>query len=150
MRRSTSGQSGVGDFATPSGGKHEVFLGEAAGGAVCLIDDVVSGTTPDGRPLRVYGSACSPRPLRRAVLMFKVGTAKHANGVETMHIVGVAHEIVRSLSVTDQAGKTYEVPLNTMNGFRYEVPSGFARAGGRAVLVAYDSRGVAIVRRALT
>ena len=140
----------VGDFATPSGGRHEVFLGETTGGAVCLIDDVVSGTTPDGRPLHVYGSACSPRPLRRAVLMFKVGTARHQNGAETTDFVGVAHERVRSLSLTDEAGKTYEVPLNTMNGFRYELSSGSARAGARAVVVAYDWRGVEMVRRALT
>jgi hypothetical protein len=135
----------VGAFGA-TGKQHELYLGPMTDGTMCLIEDEQLGTTPDGRPLRVYGRACSPGLLKDHAVVISISSAGGGSvpeGAES--IVGVARPDVDSVVLEDSAGAIHPVPLNSSHAFEFAAPDGVRLAA----VVAYSTSGVEIERRLL-
>lgn len=131
----------IATFALLREREHRVFLGERRDGWTCLIDDVTSGTTPDGRPLRVSGGSCSPRLFAKQPAAIKIGTSlRNGNPQGEWHVVGVAAPQVGRIAVVDSAGVEYPVQLNADNAFRFQMSEDRLAAGDRPVRLVLFSR----------
>lgn len=141
----------IATFALSREREHRVFLGERRDGWACLIDDVMSGTTPDGRPLRVSGGSCSPRLFAKQPAAIKIGTSlRNGNPQGEWHVVGVAAPQVGRVAIIDSAGVEYPVQVNAENAFRFQMSEDRLAAGDRPVrLVLFSRSGEAISEIAL-
>jgi hypothetical protein len=132
----------VGSFKT-NGNRHDVFLGPAEDGTMCLVQNQTLGTTPDGQPLRVFGKSCSVDLLRARALTFSLGqTGGGRAELDSLSLVGVARSDVAQVTVTDSMGTAQTVPLNRKKGFSFEVPAALVAKGVRLTeITAYGRDG---------
>ncbi len=133
----------VGAFGA-AGKQHELYLGPMTDGTMCLIEDEQLGTTPDGRPLRVYGKACSPGLLKDHATIISISGAGGGSSPQ-QSVVGIARPDVASVVLEDSAGATHPVPLNANHAFEYTAPDGVKLAA----VVAHSTNGAEIERRLL-
>lgn len=129
------------------GGEHRLFLAPTAKGETCLVEDVESGTTPDGRPLRVYGGSCSPDVWLGHRLAWTMHSGA-ANGAERLTIVGVARPSVANVALVNAAGERRVAALTPSSAFVFDLAAENA-AFDPVAIVALDRAGTEIDRMLL-
>lgn len=133
----------VGAFGA-AGKQHELYLGPMPDGTMCLIEDEQLGTTPDRRPLRVYGKACSPGLLKDHAIVISTSSARGGSTPQQAEsIVGIARPDVANIVLEDSGGATHPVPLNPNHAFEFTGPDGVKLAA----VVVYSTSGAEIERR---
>jgi hypothetical protein len=137
-----------GSLSTP----YRLFFAKTIDGLECLVEDGVDGTTPDGRPLRVYGRACSPKLFEHspfAIVVSRTG-GPDVGTVRSVRVVGRARPDVDRMAIRDDLGELHAVALNAQRAFFFELPQAVLdqRAGVGAV-IAYDESGAEVGRRGL-
>jgi hypothetical protein len=104
-----------------------LYTARTTKGETCLIEDGIDGLTPDGRPLRVSGGACSEDLFLGRSVAWVRGMSRGAGGVVTPRIIGIVKPGIERLGVVS-AGTRTDVPLTAAGAFVWFQPAGTARA----------------------
>jgi hypothetical protein len=117
----------VGSFPGPATRPLRLYTARTTKGETCLIEDGIDGLTPDGRPLRVSGGACSEDLFLGRSVAWVRGMSRGAGGVVTPRIIGIVKPGIERLGVVS-AGTRTDVPLTAAGAFVWFQPAGTARA----------------------
>jgi hypothetical protein len=137
----------LGAFRSRSGEEHNLFRARTNAGETCIVEDSVTGTTPQGEPLRVYGGGCSASGANDHPVRWSLSTAggPDAENMDGLRIVGFAEAGVSRIEVVDSDGKINAVELSDAGAFLYEASISRLAAGIEPVrLMAYDRADVRI------
>lgn len=139
----------VGSYALPSGGLHEVYRAKSRDGWTCILEERPVGTTPNGKPLTIYGGGCSPQTLPLHGLKVSVSGAGNVDdpGSDGLSIVGFAGAGVDRVSVRMADGTLVPVALNGTRGFHFTGVTGTTVQP--IAVVAFDKAGVEVNERSV-
>lgn len=131
------------------GGQHRLFIAPTAKGETCLVEDVESGTTPDGRPLRVYGGSCSPDVW----LGHRIAWTIHSSGAngdrQRLTLVGVARPSVASVALVNALGERRVASLTPTSAFVFDLSAAENALFEPVAIVALDGVGRGVDRMSL-
>jgi hypothetical protein len=127
----------VGSFSSGEMVFARVYAARSAGDGECLLSEVNSGTTPDGRPLRITGGGCSPRLLRPRDAAWQAGAGREADGHRTSYVLGIVSPGAE-VQIEDTAGFVHD-PERQGNAFLYRTSRGVADAAAVIVRTADGS-----------
>jgi len=132
----------VGSFALQGGGRHELYSARTSNGGTCLVEERPIASTPDGRPMALWGGGCSPGALGPGELKVSVSAAGNVDdaGTSGLSVVGVAGDAVREVRLDLGDGREVAIPMNARHGFQYTLSS--SHPGRSPSIRAFDARGV--------
>lgn len=133
----------VGSFPSVAKQPLRLYTARTLKGESCLVEDGIDGVTPDGRPLRVYGGACSRDLFRGRSVAWIRGTSREADGSERVRFVGLVSPETSRLSAVSASGAPISVPLTDGRAFLWYPP---ANSAAQPVLLAHQGDGAAIER----
>jgi hypothetical protein len=134
----------IGRFTTPAGSPHALYLATREDGQTCLVEDVVSGTTPDGRPLRIYGGDCSSDVYLGHQVAWTVGSdgGPSSTQMTRRYIIGIAKPEVARIGILLSNGTEGSVRPTPTGSFLWDARPSDLRAGiDVTAITAYSSNG---------
>lgn len=131
------------------GGKHSLFMAPTAKGETCLVEDVESGTTPDGRPLRVYGGSCSPDVWLGHEIAWTMHSGGATDRATPITLVGVARSSVAAVALVNLAGERRLAALTSTSAFVFDLSAAENAAFDPVAIVALSRGGNEIDRMSL-
>lgn len=130
------------------GGEHSLFMAPTAKGETCLVEDVESGTTPDGRPLRVYGGSCSPDVW----LGHQIAWTMHSGATDratSLTLVGVARSSIAAVALVNVADERRVAALTSTSAFVFDLSAAETAAFDPVAIVALSRSGGELDRMSL-